>query len=247
VYGAEALARAEQTAPDVVLMYLRMPGMDGIEAITALTAGHAHTRVLVLTTYDTDNDILRAIEAGAAGYLLKDVPSADLARAVRAVARGDSVLAPVAVSRLARQVRAPASDLPTARELDVLRLVADGASNREAATALHISEATVKSHLLHLFAKLGVEDRTAAVTTALRRGLLRLHQTPPQQPDKPPSTPILTGRDRAYPDGAEHAPASARASRRRTRRPSSRPPIRDPLMISGPSCQASPAVPEPLQ
>jgi DNA-binding NarL/FixJ family response regulator len=172
--GAEALAVTPRVDPDVVLMDLRMPGMDGIEATAAFTARGPAPRVLVLTTYDTDADVLRAVEAGATGYLLKDASSSDLARAVRAVARGESVLAPVALSRLTRRVRTPEAGAPTARELDVLRQVARGASNREVAKALHISEATVKSHLLHVFAKLGVEDRTAAVTVALRRGLFRL-------------------------------------------------------------------------
>ena len=172
--GAEALTVADRLAPDVVLMDLRMPGMDGIEATAAFAARGATPRVLVLTTYDTDADVLRAVEAGATGYLLKDASSGELVRAVRAVARGESVLAPVALSRLTRRVRTPDADAPTARELDVLRQVARGASNREVAAALHISEATVKSHLLHLFVKLGVEDRTAAVTAALRRGLIHL-------------------------------------------------------------------------
>ena len=172
--GAEALAAADRLAPDVVLMDLRMPGMDGIEATAAFSARGVPPRVLVLTTYDTDADVLRAVEAGATGYLLKDASSGELVRAVRAVARGESVLAPVALSRLTRRVRTPDADAPTARELEVLRQVARGASNREVAAALHISEATVKSHLLHLFVKLGVEDRTAAVTVALRRGLIQL-------------------------------------------------------------------------
>ena len=172
--GAEALAVADRLSPDVVLMDLRMPGMDGIEATAAFAARGGGPRVLVLTTYDTDADVLRAVEAGATGYLLKDASSGELARAVHAVARGESVLAPVALSRLTRRVRTPDADAPTTRELDVLRQVARGASNREVAAALHISEATVKSHLLHLFVKLGVEDRTAAVTVALRRGLITL-------------------------------------------------------------------------
>ena len=172
--GAEALAVSDRLTPDVVLMDLRMPGMDGIEATAAFAVRPAAPKVLVLTTYDTDADVLRAVEAGATGYLLKDASSTDLGRAVRAVARGESVLAPIALSRLTRRVRTPDAGAPTPRELDVLRQVAGGASNRAVAKALHISEATVKSHLLHLFAKLGVEDRTAAVTVALRRGLIRL-------------------------------------------------------------------------
>jgi DNA-binding NarL/FixJ family response regulator len=130
--------------------------------------------LLVLTSYDTDADILRAIEAGATGYLLKDAPREELARAVRAAARGEAVLAPGVAARLMDQMRAPAEERLSAREIEVLSQVAQGASNREIARQLHISEATVKSHLIHIFGKLGVADRTAAVTTALKRGILRL-------------------------------------------------------------------------
>jgi len=172
--GAEAVALTSRLRPDVVLMDLRMPEMDGVTAIEHIRAQHPETHVLVLTTYDTDTDILRAIEAGATGYLLKDAPREELFRAIRAAARGEAVLAPKVAARLMGRMRAPAEEALTARELEVLSLVARGASNKEIARQLHISEATVKTHLLHIFDKLGVSDRTAAVTTALERGILQL-------------------------------------------------------------------------
>ncbi|MFF5053530.1 response regulator [Micromonospora sp. NPDC000663] len=170
--GAEALALAAHARPDVVLMDLRMPGMDGVTAIGRLASSGSTARVLVLTTYDTDADVLPAIEAGATGYLLKDTPRADLVRAVRSAARGESVLAPSVAGRLMGRLRAPAEEPLSQRELEVLTLVARGTSNKEAAARLFISEATVKTHLLHLYAKLGVNDRAAAVATAYDRGLL---------------------------------------------------------------------------
>lgn len=168
--GAEAVALAASLEPDVVLMDLRMPVMDGATATAAITAAGG-PKVLVLTTYDTDGDILRAVEAGATGYLLKDTPRDELVAAVRAAARGETVLAPMVAATLMRQVRS--GDQLTPRELEVLALVARGRSNGEIATDLFIGESTVKTHLLHVFDKLGVSDRTAAVTTALARGLLR--------------------------------------------------------------------------
>jgi DNA-binding NarL/FixJ family response regulator len=171
--GAEAVAYAQSLDPDVVLMDLRMPGMDGVAAIRKLATLAIRAKVLVLTTYDTDSDVLPAIEAGATGYLLKDTPRAELLRAVRAAARGEAVLSPTVATKLLGQVRAPAKDDLSKRELEVLALIAKGATNREAAARLFISEATVKTHLLHLYAKLGVSDRAAAVATAFARGLLR--------------------------------------------------------------------------
>jgi DNA-binding NarL/FixJ family response regulator len=170
--GAEALARARAFHPDVVLMDLRMPEMDGVSAIRAMSEGGVVARVLVLTTYDTDSDVLAAIEAGATGYLLKDAPRQELLRAVRAAARGEGVLSPSVTSRLLDQVRQPAKEAVSDRELEVLQLIARGFNNREAAAHLFISEATVKTHLLHIYAKLGVNDRAAAVATAFDRGLL---------------------------------------------------------------------------
>ncbi|GAA2242936.1 response regulator transcription factor [Kitasatospora cystarginea] len=185
--GAEAVRLAEELRPDVVLMDLRMPVMDGVGATRELAARGSGARVLVLTTYDTDSHVLPAIEAGATGYLLKDAPRDDLLRAVRSAARGDAVLAPAVAALLMGRVRTPVSAPQrtpdpgplSQRELEVLRLVAAGATNREAAARLFITEATIKSHLLNIYGKLGVGDRAAAVTEAFNRGLL-LPQTPEQ-------------------------------------------------------------------
>jgi DNA-binding NarL/FixJ family response regulator len=171
-HGAEALARVRATGVDVVLMDLRMPTMGGVEAIKELRRIAPDVRVLVLTTYDTDRDVLPAIEAGATGYLLKDTPRDELVRAVRAAHRGEAVLSPAVAGRLMGQVRAPVQDALSARELEVLRLVAAGWTNREAAQRLFISEATVKTHLLHVYAKLEVRDRASAVAAGYQRGLL---------------------------------------------------------------------------
>jgi DNA-binding NarL/FixJ family response regulator len=170
--GAEALALARVHRPDVILMDLRMPGTDGVWATQRILAEAASSKVVVLTTYETDADILRAVEAGAAGYLLKDASRAELAGAIRAAARGETVLAPSVASRLVQRVRKPAAPSLSARELEVLALVATGSTNAEIGAALHITEATVKTHLLRAFGKLDVSDRTAAVTTAMALGLL---------------------------------------------------------------------------
>ncbi|CCG01835.1 Two component transcriptional regulatory protein [Blastococcus saxobsidens DD2] len=170
--GLEALALVAEHAPDVVLMDLRMPRMDGVAATERIGVAHPSVRVLVLTTYDTDADIVRAVEAGATGYLLKDTPLPQLADAVRAAARGETVLAPPVAARLVSRMRAPAVDAPTARELQVLSGVARGLTNAEIGRELFIGEATVKTHLLRVFAKLGVDDRTRAVMVAVERGLL---------------------------------------------------------------------------
>ncbi|MFD9895787.1 response regulator [Amycolatopsis sp. NPDC059027] len=171
--GAEAVRLAKELAPDVVLMDLRMPGMDGLAAITELARQGVTARVLVLTTYDTDSHVLPAIEAGATGYLLKDAPRDELLRAVRSAARGDAVLSPSVAARLMSRFRAPATGPLSRREIEVLELVAAGSTNREAAAKLFISEATVKSHLLNIYGKLGVGDRAAAVAEAFSRGLLK--------------------------------------------------------------------------
>ena len=170
--GAEAVTQARSLRPDVVLMDLRMPDVDGVTAIKRLAELGLDTRVLVLTTYDTDTDVVPAIEAGATGYLLKDAPRSELLRAVRAAARGEAVLSPSVATRLLGQVRQPAREPLSQRELDVLGLISRGCSNREAAARLFISEATVKTHVLHIYAKLGVNDRAAAVATGFERGLL---------------------------------------------------------------------------
>ncbi|MEU4875595.1 MULTISPECIES: response regulator transcription factor [Streptomyces] len=173
--GVEALTAAATADPDVILMDLRMPGGTGVDAIRELTRRRARAKILVLTTYDTDSDTLPAIEAGATGYLLKDAPRDELFTAVRAAAQGRTVLSPAVATRLVTAVRAPrtpAAEPLSAREREVLALVARGTSNREIARELFISEATVKTHLTHLYAKLGVNDRAAAVAAAYERGIL---------------------------------------------------------------------------
>jgi DNA-binding NarL/FixJ family response regulator len=178
--GAEAVALAQQHRPDLVLMDLRMPVADGPEldgaAATALIIESVPgTRVLILTTYETDDHILGAIEAGASGYLLKAAPQEEILAGVRSVVTGQTVLAPAIAAKLVARMRSDASTARpklSVRELDVLRLVAAGNSNASVAARLFISEATVKTHLLHVFEKLGVSDRTRAVTLALELGLL---------------------------------------------------------------------------
>ncbi|MGW1147367.1 response regulator [Streptomyces sp. NPDC002454] len=171
--GVTAVASALALDPDVVVMDLRMPGGGGAEAIAELTRRGARARVLVLTTWDTDSDILPAIEAGAAGYLLKDAPREELFAGARAVAEGRPVFAHSVTSRLLATIRAPGRETAlTAREREVLGLVARGTSNRGIAVELFISEATVKSHLKHVYAKLDVNDRAAAVARAYERGIL---------------------------------------------------------------------------
>ncbi|GAA4180021.1 response regulator transcription factor [Streptosporangium oxazolinicum] len=171
--GPEALVVALRTSPDVVLMDLRMPKMSGAEVIRRLREQTPGIHVLVLTTFDNDADVLPAIEQGATGYLLKDTPRADLRRAVRAAARGETVLSPSVAGVLAHRVRTPEQRTLSRREIEVLGLVARGATNREVAAKLFVTEATVKTHLLHVFAKLGVNDRAAAVAAAYETGLLK--------------------------------------------------------------------------
>ncbi|BCJ26735.1 response regulator transcription factor [Actinocatenispora sera] len=168
--AAEAVVAARACDPDVVLMDLRMPNGDGVAATLAVLAQQPRCRVVVLTTYENDADILRAVEAGATGYLLKDAGRAELAQAIRAAARGETVLAPSVAAKLVSRLRSPVG--LTSREIEVLRLVGAGRTNAEIGRALLISEATVKTHLLRTFGKLGVSDRTAAVTAALQRGIL---------------------------------------------------------------------------
>jgi DNA-binding NarL/FixJ family response regulator len=170
--GEEAVARARVVEADVILMDLRMRDLDGVGATERILADDPRAKVVVLTTYETDADILRAVEAGASGYLLKDASRAELAGAIRAAARGETVLAPSVAGRLVNQVRRPVTQSLSAREVEVLALVAKGLTNADIGRALHISEATVKTHLLRTFGKLDVSDRTAAVTTAMALGLL---------------------------------------------------------------------------
>ena len=170
--GEEAVARVAALLPDVVLMDLRMPRLDGAGATARILAAHPSVRVLVLTTYSTDTDIVRAVEAGATGYLLKDTPRAQLVDAVRAASRGETVLAPPVAARLVSRMREPVAEALTPREVQVLQAVARGLSNGDIGRSLFIGEATVKTHLLRVFAKLGVDDRTRAVTVAMERGIL---------------------------------------------------------------------------
>jgi DNA-binding NarL/FixJ family response regulator len=170
--GAEAVKLARALTPDVVLMDLRMPGMDGVAAIREFARLGIPSRVVVLTTFDADADVLPAIEAGAAGYLLKDALRDDLLRAIRAAATGAAVLAPSVATRLMGRVRQSDDSVLSPRELEVLALVAAGSTNRVAGETLHLSESTVKTHLLSIYSKLGVTDRASAVAEGFRRGLL---------------------------------------------------------------------------
>ncbi|MUN39249.1 response regulator [Actinomadura litoris] len=170
--GRAAVDLAAGLRPDVALVDLRMPVLDGASATAEIVAGASGTRVLILTTYDTDAEIERAIEAGAVGYLLKDTTRERLADAIRSAARGETVLAPRVAERLVARMRRPAQVPLTAREVDVLNGVADGLSNADIGRRLVIAEATVKTHLLRVFAKLDVSDRTHAVVVAMERGLL---------------------------------------------------------------------------
>lgn len=170
--GRQAVEQAIRLGVDVVLMDLRMPVMSGVQAIAALRERAPAIRVLVVTTFDSEADVLPAIEAGATGYLLKDATPQELLRAVRAAHRGESVLAPSVAGQLMGHVRRPGGPGLSKRELEVLRHVAEGASNREVARRLFISEASIKTHLLHIYDKLGVRDRAAAVGEAYRRGVL---------------------------------------------------------------------------
>lgn len=174
--GEEAVNRARVDRPDVVLMDLRMPVVDGVQATREIVdAGLAN--VLILTTYDSETDVLPAIEAGATGYLLKDAAREELIDAVRSAARGESVLSPPIASRLIGRVRQPTRAVVSDRELEVLRLVAQGNTNREIAAALFISEATVKTHLLHVYEKLDANDRASAVARGFELGLLNTGTT----------------------------------------------------------------------
>ncbi len=174
--GREAVELVRTHRPDVALVDLRMPLLDGVGTTREIKAVSPATHVLVLSTFETDADVLRAIEAGAIGYLLKETPREELFRAVRATARGQSVLSPSVASRLVGRTRGPGERALSARELEVLLHVARGTGNKIIARELRISEATVKTHLLHIFAKLSVDDRTAAVTVALERGIVRLER-----------------------------------------------------------------------
>jgi DNA-binding NarL/FixJ family response regulator len=169
--GAEAVAAFERYRPDVTLLDLRMPVMEGVEAVRQIRLLEPNAKVIVLTTYDTDEDITRALKAGAKAYILKDISAAALIACIHDVLAGKTYLAPTAAAKLAEGV---ARVQLTPRELSTLRLLADGRSNKEIGNELGISERTVKTHLGHLFEKLGVTSRTEAVKIAARRGLVRL-------------------------------------------------------------------------
>lgn len=170
--GAAAVEVVERTGPDVVLMDLRMPVLDGVGATTRLVQSGSTARILILTTYESDDQILAAIEAGASGYLLKAAPQDEIIAGIRSVAEGQTALSPQVAVRLVERMRQPAAQALSERELDVLRLVRNGRSNKQIAVALGIGESTVKTHLLRMFEKLGVSDRTRAVTLAMERGLI---------------------------------------------------------------------------
>lgn len=172
--GLEAVAAATEHRPDVVLMDLQMPELDGVGATERIRTELPDVHVLVLTTYDTDQSIVNAVEAGASGYLLKDAPPNELLAAIKVVARGESILPPEIAAKLMAKLREPKLPELTTRELEVLRCVARGASNPAVAEELIISLATVKTHLIHIYQKLQVEDRTSAVTKGLELGLIEL-------------------------------------------------------------------------
>lgn len=170
--GRAALEVLDSVDVDIILMDLQMTGMDGVTATRHITSRTSAPPVLVLTTYDTDADILAAVEAGATGYMLKDAPPEQLCHAAHSAAQGQTALAPDVAARLLGRLRTPQPAL-SPREVDILRLLAQGMSNRTLSRELFISEATVKTHLVHIYDKLGVDNRTAAITTALDRGIIR--------------------------------------------------------------------------
>jgi len=177
--GVEAVNKAKELSPEVVLMDLRMPELDGVEAMNQIKSAKPNTKFIILTTYSDDEYIFRGIEAGARGYLLKDAPREELFKAIRAVHRGESLIQPVVASKVLDRLtelsrRAPSGEELSERELEVLRLIAKGAANKEIGVELSIAQSTVKTHISTIFQKLGVNDRTQAVTEALKKGIIRL-------------------------------------------------------------------------
>lgn len=179
--GVEAVEKAKELKPDVVLMDLRMPEMDGVEAIRQISSQEPGIKFIILTTYSDDEFIFKGIEVGARAYLLKDAPREELFKAIRAVYRGESLIQPVVASKvldrfaeLSRQSQAPSSETLSERELDVLRLIAKGCANKEIAAQLHITNSTVKTHIASIFQKLNTSDRTEAVTQALKKGIIQI-------------------------------------------------------------------------
>jgi two-component system NarL family response regulator len=170
--GKNALALYAQHVPDVALVDLQMPGMEGVELIEAIRAHFPHAKIIILTTFDTDDDIDRGLHAGAKAFLLKDVSTEALIEAIRQVQDGKTVVSPAVAMKLAERVTQVRL---TARELSVLKLVVNGKANKEIADELFISQGTVKVHLTHVFDKLGVASRTEAIASAFRRGLVRLN------------------------------------------------------------------------
>ena len=177
--GAEAVNKAKELSPDVVLMDLRMPEMDGVEAMRQIRSAMPDIKFIILTTYSDDDYIFSGIEAGARAYLLKDAPREDLFKAIRSVYRGESLIQPVVASKLLDRFsqlsrRKPSGEELSERELEVLCLMAKGAANKEISAELNIAQSTVKTHITNIFQKLGVNDRTEAVTQALKKGIIRL-------------------------------------------------------------------------
>jgi len=177
--GQEAIDKARELSPDVILMDLRMPEVDGVEAITRIKADMPDIKFIILTTYSDDEYIFRGIAAGARAYLLKDAPREELFKAIRAVSRGESLIQPVVASRVLDKLaelsrKAPASETLSDREVEVLRLMAKGVSNKDIADQLSITQSTVKTHITSIFQKLAVTTRTEAVTTALKKGIIQL-------------------------------------------------------------------------
>ena len=177
--GSEAVSKAKELHPDIILMDLQMPVMDGVEAMQRIKEEAPDIGIIILTTYDTDDYIFRGIEAGARAYLLKDSPPEEVLKAIRAVHKGESLIQPKVASRLldrfSQLSRAPAPEEGLSqREIEVLQLIAKGAANKEIASQLFIGESTVKTHIIHIFNKLEVKDRTEAVTEAVRKGIIRL-------------------------------------------------------------------------
>jgi DNA-binding NarL/FixJ family response regulator len=193
--GLHAVSLAQELQPDIVLMDIRMPGIDGIEATKRITTIAEHPRVLILTTFDLDEYVFDALRAGASGFLLKDTPAVQLTAAIRMISAGDALLAPTITRRLIEEFTARTRALPpppgldelTARELDVFRLVARGMSNAEIATELVIGETTVKTHVTRLLMKLGLRDRVQAVVLAYEAGVINPRQPKPTSPPAPPA------------------------------------------------------------
>jgi DNA-binding NarL/FixJ family response regulator len=174
--GLEAVELTSKLRPDVVLMDLNMPEMDGVAALAKIKEQQPDANILVLTSYGSDADITKALESGATGYLLKDTPRQELFEAVIQTAQGKSLLGQAVAARLVERMRGPTAQALSSREIDVLTLVAKGANNRQIADQLFVTEATVKTHLIHIYGKLSVSDRTSAVTKALEQGIIELRR-----------------------------------------------------------------------